>query len=63
MKKSKFSEGQIALAIKQTEGGTPFEEVCRKVGVNEATFYNWTKKYSGFVSSPKTVRFEGKQKV
>jgi len=47
MKKSKFSEVQIAFAIKQTEGGTPVEEVCRKMGISEATFYNWKKKYGG----------------
>ena len=45
MKKSKFSEAQIAFAIKQTESGTPVEEVCRKLGISEATFYNWKKKY------------------
>lgn len=47
MKKSKFSEAQIAFSLKQTEGGTPVEEVCRKMGISEATFYNWKKKYGG----------------
>lgn len=47
MKKSKFSEAQITFAIKQTESGTPVEEVCRKMGISEATFYNWKKKYGG----------------
>lgn len=47
MKKSKFTEAQIAFAIKQTEGGTSVEEVCRKMGISEATFYNWKKKYGG----------------
>lgn len=47
MKKSKFSEAQIAFAIKQNEGGTPVEEVCRKMGITSATFYNWKKKYGG----------------
>jgi putative transposase len=47
MKKSKFTEAQIAFAIKQSETGTKVEEVCRKMGVSEATFYNWKKKYSG----------------
>jgi Transposase. len=44
MKKSKFTEAQIAFAIKQSEGA---EEVCRKMGISEATFYNWKKKYGG----------------
>jgi putative transposase len=47
MKKSKFSEQQIAFALKQAELGTPVEEVCRKIGISDATFYNWKKKYGG----------------
>lgn len=47
MKKSKFTESQIAFALKQAESGTRVEEVCRKLGVSEATFYNWKKKYGG----------------
>ena len=44
MKKSKFTETQIAFAIKQSETGTRMEEVCRKMGISEATFYNWKKR-------------------
>src|SRR5690606_21581785 len=47
MKKSKFTEAQIAFAIKQAETGTRVEEVCRKMGISEATFYNWKKKCGG----------------
>ena len=47
MKKSKLTEAQITFAIKQSETGTKVEEVCRKMGVSDATFYNWKKKYSG----------------
>ncbi len=47
MKKSKFTESQIVFAIKQVETGTRVDEVCRKIGVSEATFYNWKKKYGG----------------
>lgn len=47
MKKSKFTEAQIVFAIKQAETGVKVEEVCRKMGVSEATFYNWKKKYGG----------------
>ncbi len=39
MKKSKFTEEQIAYVMKQTELGTPVAEVCRKMGINDATFY------------------------
>lgn len=47
MKKSKFTEAQIAFALKQAETGTSVDEVCRKMGVHQATFYNWKKKFGG----------------
>ena len=33
--------------MKQAEDGSAVAEVCRKVGISEATFYNWRKKYAG----------------
>lgn len=39
VKKSKFTEEQIAFALKQAKLGTEVEEVCRKLGISEATFY------------------------
>ncbi|CAH2846136.1 transposase [Salmonella enterica] len=40
-------EEQIAFALKQAEIGTRVGEVCRKMGISEATFYNWKKKFAG----------------
>ena len=51
MKKTKFSEGQIAFVLRQAEEGTAVAEVCRKAGISEATFYNWRKKYAGLMPS------------
>ena len=51
MKRSKFSEAQIAFLLKQAEEGTPVGEVCRKAGISDATFYNWRKKYAGLLPS------------
>ncbi len=51
MKKAKFTEEQIAFVLKQVEMGAPIEEVCRKVGVSEQTFYRWKTKYSGMLPS------------
>lgn len=51
MKKSKFTDEQIAFAIKQVETGTPVTEVCRKMGISEATLYNWKKKFAGMGSA------------
>jgi len=47
MKKTKFTDAQIVFALKQAETGTRVEEVCRKMGISEATFYNWKKKFGG----------------
>ena len=47
MKKSKFTEAQIVFAIKQSETGVTIPEICRKMGISDATFYNWKKKYGG----------------
>ena len=47
MKKTKYTDEQIAFALRQAETGTRVVEVCRKMGISEATFYNWKKKYGG----------------
>ena len=47
MKKTKFTEQQISFALKQAETGTRVDEVCRKMGISEATFYNWKQKFGG----------------
>lgn len=47
MRKSEFTEEQIAFALRQAEGGTPVEEICRKLGITPATFYRWKKKFAG----------------
>ena len=47
MKKTRFTEQQIAFALRQAETGIRVVEVCRKLGISDATFYNWKKKYGG----------------
>jgi len=51
MKRSKFTESQIVFALRQADTGVKVEEVCRKMGISEATFYNWKKKYGGIAVS------------
>ena len=46
MKRSKFSEEQVIYALCQAETGTPVGDLCRQLGISEATFYAWKTKYA-----------------
>lgn len=46
MKKSRFTEEQVAYALRLAESGTPVADVCRQMGIAEATFYVWKKKFA-----------------
>jgi putative transposase len=46
MKRSKFSEEQIVYAIRQADAGSPIGDLCRQLGVSDATFYAWKQKYA-----------------
>jgi len=45
MKRSGFTEEQILFALKQVTAGQPVADVCRQMGISEATFYVWKKRY------------------
>jgi len=47
IKKPKFTEEQILFALKQVAAGQPVADVCRQMGISEATFYNWKSKLGG----------------
>ena len=51
MKQSKFSEQQIAFILRQSEEGTSVDEVCRKAGISQQTYYRWRKKYGDLMPS------------
>jgi len=51
IKKSRFTEEQSVFAPKQAELGTSVPDVCRKLGISDATFYAWRKKYGGISPS------------
>lgn len=51
MKRSKFSEQQIAFILRQAEEGVSVGEVCRKAGISEQTYYRWRKRYGGMMTS------------
>ena len=51
MRKSRFYEGQIVQVLKQVEGGRQVKDVCRELGICEATYYSWKSKYGGMEAS------------
>lgn len=51
MRKSRYSDEQIAAALRQAEAGTPVTEIVRKLGISEATFYTWRKRF-GSMGTP-----------
>ena len=57
MKKSRFSEPQIIAALQRQERGEKARDICRELGISEATFYAWKAKYGGMsVSELKRVK-------
>ena len=47
MRKSRYTEEQIILALKEHEAGRTTAQICRKLGVSEQTFYRWKAKFGG----------------
>ena len=47
MRKSRFTESQIVNTLKQVEGGRQVKDVCRELGISDATYYAWKSKYGG----------------
>lgn len=57
MKRSRFSEEQIILILKEQEAGAKTVDVCRKHGISDATFYKWKAKFGGMeVSEAKRLK-------
>lgn len=47
MKKSRFTESQIVAVLQKAEQGQKIADLCRELGISEATFYSWRSKYGG----------------
>jgi len=50
MNRSKYSDEQIAEALRQVEGGSEVSDVCRQLGISEATFYAWKHRYASLAA-------------
>ena len=51
MKKSRYTDNQIIVILKQNETGTRVDDLCREHGMSSATFYKWRSKYGGMDAS------------
>ena len=51
MRRDRFSEDQIIGVLREHEAGVKTAELCRKHGISDETFYNWTSKYGGMTAS------------
>jgi len=51
MKKSRFTDSQIIDALKRAETGLPVPQLCRELGISNATFYKWRAKFGGMDAS------------
>lgn len=57
MRKSKYTESQIVLMLREADSGVSVKEVCRKYGISDATYYKWKSKYGGLeVSDVRRMR-------
>jgi len=47
VKRKRYTGPQIVFALQQAEAGTTVAEICRKMGIAEATFYRCKRHYRG----------------
>ena len=57
MRKSKHTDEQIIKVLNEVEAGAKVQDVTRKLGITETTFYRWKSKYGGLeVSDVKRLK-------
>lgn len=57
MTRKRHTEEQIIAVLKDAQNGVSVQDLCRKHGISDATFYTWRTKYAGLeVSDVKKLR-------
>lgn len=51
MRKTRFTDEQIAGVLAEARAGVATQEVCRKYGISAHTFYSWRKKFGGMAGT------------
>ncbi|MFC1856337.1 transposase, partial [Thermodesulfobacteriota bacterium] len=51
MKRSRISEEKIVRILNEADAGVSIQDLCRKYGMSDSTFYNWKKKFGGMAIS------------
>ncbi len=51
MRGKRLKEDRIIAILKEAEAGVSVQELCRKYGMSDGTFYNWKAKYGGLTVS------------
>ena len=57
MKRQRHSEEQIIAVLKEAQAGAKVDDVCRRHGISQPTYYKWKQRFGGLeVSDAKRLR-------
>jgi putative transposase len=56
MRKSRYSDDQIQAAVRQVQEGASEPEITRQLGISEATFHVWKKRFER--ATPESIELD-----